>query len=509
MKFRIGLYIITAFTCIYANAKIKTNAIFSDNMMLQQGSARIWGTSEPKAKLEIEIAGKKSLATADADGKWSALIKTPKGSQKTYEVKLYENGKLSKTIKNVLVGEIWIAGGQSNMDFGLKNVQGSKKYIENADKSNVRFFVEGSSSTNMFSAAGIGKNPESEFPQYSRWVLPDAKNAGGLSGVAYIFAAEYAKKIKIPVGIVYTGTSGTKMAAWVSRETYDNSEFFKKERENFQERLKKYDFKKEKAKFDEEVRTYDERVKKAQSEGKTPPAAWTVAPFMSPWPDSPDKWSTPSMLFNLRINPLRNYGARGVVWYQGESDSHDGFAQKFEGLINEWRKHFNNPKMPFIFVQLPSYNGWKWELNRAEQEKIAKKLKNTIMVCAIDTGEENDVHPHDKIAIGKRLAAAVAAKSGRIFPSVKKVRIEGEKARVNFNYRRGLVLKGDCRGFEMLINGKWIAADAKFNNNAIFIKTPDKTQIKGVRYLWKPWAKPDVCLFDTNGNPVPPFSVEE
>lgn len=508
MKLLYFTTLISAFAALCAHAEIKTPAIFSDGMMLQQNYARLWGTSEPNAKVEIEICGNKSSVVADKKGKWMIPIGTPNGSFEPHEVKIYENSKLAKTFSNVLFGEIWIAGGQSNMDFSLKGVDGAEEYIESASGSNVRYFLEGGSSNKMFSAEGIGKNPETEFPEGSSWIIPSPKNAGRLQGIPYIFAAELSKKIRMPVGIIYTGTSGTRMAAWVSRQTYNTSPFFEKERKRFAERSKKYDYKKEKAKFDEEVRTYDERVKKAKAEGKEPPPAWTVAPFLAPWPDSPDKWSTPSMLFNLRINPLRGYSARGTIWYQGESDSYDGFSEKFEGLINEWRSVFISPHMPFLFVQLPSYKGWKWELSRAEQESIAKKRSNVFMICSIDTGEENDVHPHDKVEIGKRLAKAAFAKSGKIFPSLRGVDYRGDSATVKFKYKKGLECRGNCRGFEILSGGKWIAADGKFEGRKVMLKSPDGSNIDGVRYLWKPWAKPDVCLFDSDGNPVPPFSTE-
>lgn len=488
-----------------ATAEVKTPAIFSDGMMLQQNSANIWGTAEPGAKIEIEILGEKSSARAGKNGEWSARVKTPGGSPEPREVKIYENGKLAKTFSGVIFGDVWIAGGQSNMDFGLRGIDGAKAYIDSSADSGVRYFAQGASSSRMFSARGIGKDPEREFPEGSRWVSPNPQNAGGLQGIPYIFAAELAKASGKPVGIVYTGTPGTKMAAWVSRKTYENSPLFKRERENFAERSRKYDYKKEKAKFDEDVRTYGERVRKAKAEGKEPPPAWTVAPFLAPWPDSPDKWSTPSMLFNLRVNPLRGYAARGIIWYQGESDSHDGFADKFEGLIGEWREVFGSPEMPFFFVQLPSHNAWKWELTRAEQEKISKKLKNVSMVCAIDTGEENDVHPRDKIEIGKRLAKAALAGSGKIFPSLRSIDFRGGVATVRFKYRKGLECRGKCRGFEMLSGGKWSAADAEFDGKRVVLKSPDGSEIEGARYLWKPWAKPDACLFDAGGNPVPPF----
>lgn len=194
MKLLYFTTLISAFAALCAHAEIKTPAIFSDGMMLQQNYARLWGTSEPNAKVEIEICGNKSSVVADKKGKWMIPIGTPNGSFEPHEVKIYENSKLAKTFSNVLFGEIWIAGGQSNMDFSLKGVEGSEEYIKSASGSNVRYFLEGGSSDKMFSAEGIGKNPETEFPEGSSWIIPSPKNAGRLQGIPYIFAAELSKK---------------------------------------------------------------------------------------------------------------------------------------------------------------------------------------------------------------------------------------------------------------------------------------------------------------------------
>ena len=520
MNFPKTAILILPILAAYARAEIRTNELFSDNMMLRQNSARIWGTCEPNAKIKAQIGGLETDFAANGKGEWSAEIKTPKGSFEPLELRLSENGKLSKTIKNVLVGEVWIAGGQSNLDFKLANTDGAGKYIDGATPRSVRYFRQHATNRHMFSAAGLGSRPESGFAKGAEWVLPAPQNAAGLNAVPYIFAVERSAEIGMPVGIVYTGVPGTCMASWVSLETYENSDAFAEDRAARQKRIENYDYNKERKIFDENVKTYPARAAKAKAEGKTPPPAWTVAPFLAPWPDSPDMWWTPSMLFNLRVNPLRSYAASGIVWYQGEGDTGgdtfaenvsggDAFAAKFECLIGEWRKHFGSPDLPFLFVQLPSFGAsTDWTKARAAQERVARKLENTAMVCAIDTGDKYDIHPHDKIPIGKRLAAAADTIGKKIFPQVGGVGFDGSRATAQFETPNKIECRGNCRGFEILTNGKWRAAKADFDGGEVKIESENGERIDGVRYLYKNWAKPDACLFDQNGYPVPPFEIQ-
>lgn len=293
MNFPKTAILILPILAAYARAEIRTNELFSDNMMLRQNSARIWGTCEPNAKIKAQIGGLETDFAANGKGEWSAEIETPKGSFEPLELRLSENGKLSKTIKNVLVGEVWIAGGQSNLDFKLANTDGAKKFIDQATPRSVRYFRQHATNQHMFSAAGLGSRPESGFAKGAEWVLPAPQNAAGLNAVPYIFAVERSAEIGMPVGIVYTGVPGTCMASWVSLKTYENSDAFAEDRAARQKRIENYDYNKERKIFDENVKTYPARVAKAKAEGKTPPPAWTVAPFLAPWPDSPDMWWTP------------------------------------------------------------------------------------------------------------------------------------------------------------------------------------------------------------------------
>lgn len=219
------------------------------------------------------------------------------------------------------------------------------------------------------------------------------------------------------------------------------------------------------------------------------------------------------MLYNIRIAPIRNFTARGIVWYQGEADSHiDYFDTLFTAFIEVWRREFGKPNMPFVFVQLPSFESKNWCKIRLQQQNVADKIPNVYMATTVDTGTKDDIHPHDKLPVGERLAALALAKIYKLEdvracgPKVKSVRYENNGALVAFNTYDKLQTRGELRGFEVLADGKWIAAKANLRGNYISVYTPDKkAKVSGVRYLYKNWAKPDVCLYDDKGFPAYPF----
>lgn len=507
-------YIVFALASLTSNAEIWMPNIFSNDMILQRGEQnRFWGKATPNAKVTITANSTKTEVIADTNGKWSAMLPVFEATKSSFDIIVSENDNPQKTIKNVVVGEVWIAGGQSNMEFKFKNSLDKEQYIETSDTLSIRYFAEGVSNAHMNSRTGYGSTPAEDTPKYSRWINVSKDSVNTLNAIPYMFAAELAKKLDIPIGIVNTGTPGTSMKAWVSKEAYETSPYFEFTRKNFENRLANYNYQKEKAIYDEKVRTYDERVKKAKAEGKTPPPAWEIAPFLAPWKDSPEKWSSPYMLYNLRIHPILNYTAKGIIWYQGESDLAKNFSTIFEGLILEWRKYFGKADMPFVFVQLPSFNNSSWPETRAEQEKTANKLKNVYMACSIDTGDKNDVHPCDKVPVAKRMSYLalknVYGINTPVAAKLNKVIYKGTEARIFFHPKKFKIKQiGELRGIELFSNGQWQPANAELKRNMLIVKSPNNTTIEGVRYLWKPWAKPDVCLY-YNDIPIAPFKHEK
>ena len=515
------LIVCVCFYLVELCAAIKMSAIFSDNMLIQQNQlVEIWGSADVNSIVKVTAKNVQSSTNADSDGKWRLHLPAMKGSFEPFTIQIFENDKLAKEIKNVLCGEVWIAGGQSNMAMGLSGIEGSKKFVAKMQESKIRYFLHPTPIAKMTSMkSGFGSQPCDDFIEGSKWIDVDKKNVWSTSAVAFIFAYNLMEKINVPVGIVFNAVAGSKMECWVSQQTYEFSPSFKIIREQFNESLKKYNYKKSLDQFNAKVKKYNADKKSGK---KNLPPAWTVADFMCPWIDSPYMWKSPYMFYNIRIHPMRNYTAKGVVWYQGESNEVEGFESAFECLINEWRKYFNNPNLPFICVQLPSYKADTWAEKRQAQKRVADKVQNAYIIPTIDTGERNDIHPRDKMKVGKRLAQSASmfvyrCLLGLIYPC-EIYEIEFIKNGVKISFTSKPEIRGNLRGFEVLSNGKWIAVDENIEikmqksycNNAswiMYLHFPTIKNVEGIRYLWKSWAKPDVCLYGINNLPFFPFKI--
>ncbi|MBE6414422.1 MAG: sialate O-acetylesterase [Verrucomicrobiaceae bacterium] len=520
-KYLLTIYFIFCITAIFA--EIKMSKIFSDNMMIQQNQpVEIWGNSDANSKIKILAGEVQAECKADLNGKWRAQLPSAKGSFKPFNIQIFENGKLAKEIKNVLRGEVWIAGGQSNMAMGLSGIEGAKEFVAKMQEGNVRYFVHPSPIDKMKSMkSGFGTQPCKDFIDGSKWISVDKQNAGGTSAVAFIFAHKLMEKIKAPVGIVFTAVSGSKMECWVSQQTYETSPDFTLIRKQFAEAFKNYDYKKSLDAFNAKVKKYNDDKKAGK---KNLPPEWTVRDFMRPWADSPYMWKSPYMFYNIRIYPMRNYTAKGVIWYQGESNKAEGFVDAFKCLIGQWRKYFNNSKLPFICVQLPSYDSTQWPEIRKAQKRVAYTIPQTYIVPTLDTGNRKDIHPTDKMKIGERLAKKASMfvygnlKNCKASCEVGKIEFINKGVKISFNDKP--IIKGKLRGFEVLTNGKWISIDENIDMKIeksecicgqwyVYLQFPAMKNVDGVRYLWKGWSKPDVCLFGADDLPVFPFECKK
>ncbi len=516
-KYLLTIYFIFCITAIFA--EIKMSKIFSDNMMIQQNQpVEIWGNSDANSKIKILAGEVQAECIANENGKWRLQLPSAKGSFKPFSIQIFENGKLAKEIKNVLRGEVWIAGGQSNMAMGLRGIEGSKEFVAKMQEGKVRYFIHPTPISKMTSMkSGFGNQPCEDFINGSKWIGVDKKNALSTSAVACIFAYKLTEKINVPVGIVFNAVAGSKMECWVSQQTYETSKDFKIIRKKFNDACKKYNYKNATEKFNAKVKKYNADKKAGK---KNLPPAWTVADFMRPWVDSPYMWKSPYMFYNIRIHPMRNYTTKGVVWYQGESNDVEGFESAFECLISEWRKYFNNQNLPFICVQLPSYKANDWAEKRSAQKSVADKISNVFIVPTIDTGEFNDIHPHDKMKIGERLATEASTfvyknqSGGKLSCNVKEIKFIENGVKILFSTK--LEIRGKLRGFEVFSNGAWISVDENMEIKLektscedtswlLHLKVPTVKKVEGIRYLWKSWAKPEVCLYGIDNSPVFPF----
>lgn len=394
-----------------------------------------------------------------------------------------------------MVGEVWRAGGQSNMQQHLGAMIDYEQHAPEVENSKLRFI----------------QIPVTEFGEINRastkWQYFNKQSVHGFSAVSYYFATELQKRLGVTVGVIGSYRGATWNENWMTPESIK------------QEPELKYlfdDYEKEYAKFENEA-AYEEAYQQylVNLNDWRDKGAWSygMVPFA---PLGPKAYQRPSGLYNCMIKPLQPYTIKGCIWYQGEGNSgrHEEFRTLFPAFVEGWRKTWDNPEMPFYFVQLPGYKGTTWPHFRQAQLDCSKAIDHCGMVVSEGCGNETDIHPRVKKPIGDRLAIAISAEVyGQDHipygPTFKSVEFSGAKATVHFDYcGSGLVLKtSDTHAFEIA------GADAKFeqtkvelNGCTLSLWNDTIKQPKFVRYAFAP--VPNMVLFNKEGLPASPFTTE-
>jgi len=497
-----------AFLCaaITANADIIMPKIFSDGMVLQEGKpVKIWGKADKGAKVDVEFAGQKKSTAASSEGAWDLDLEPLATSKKPQEMRIFENGADAKKIGDVLIGEVWISGGQSNMYFTVDRCDTFEDAEKSANYPLIRIFSQSQSAN--------APTPQFDLTGDLKWQSVTPQNVGTFSAAAFYFAESLFKKLDRPIGIVESACGGSAMVAWIKKEDAKGVPDFDKKIAIFEKELSTYNYAAALKKWEALDKANKQKAAELKKEGK---------PFKGIAPARPNQNSplpvkaTPQMLYNAKIAPLQGYAARGFIWYQGESDSRtegDGFSQMFARLIQSWRKYWGDDSMPFYFAQLSSYDtSADFPNARAQQHKTLSLAPHTGMAVTFDYGLKENVHPTRKRPVGLRLAN-LALKEVYGFSDLKPYSPEAASfkyadasAEVALNLKGGAIsAKGDLRGFEVLQGDKWTPAFAKIENSVLTVSSANGAKIDGVRYLWKSWAEPDVCLYGQNDLPLLPF----
>lgn len=508
------LFFVAAVVSLSASAAVKMPRIFGDNMVLQQQKpVAVWGTALPNASVEVVFGEDSAKTKAGPDGKWKVFLPAQKASFFPRTLSVSENGAVGAEFGNVLVGEVWITGGQSNMEWYIKNTDAFERALSDARNYKIRQF------TQVILASDSVR--DDVVDRKARWIESlDKSNAGKWAAVSYYFAEEIAKAMNVPVGILYTPVGGASMMPFTPGDVLaDSKGYFKKRYEEFLERSKGDTHEKSVARWRKARAEFEAKQKADEAAGKKPAvmphylraAPWRGVPFPFYWR------STPTLLYNGSVLPILPYSTRGIIWYQGCADSSAEAAEVFDDMLEKmagaWRRDSGEADKPFLIVQLASFStDHKFAEVREAQFKAANKMKNSGVINIADTGEQWDIHPRDKDIVGSRLgklALQKVYKKPGVFaqsPEMKTVLFNGPKAEVKFEtFGRGLEARGDVRGFEVLAGGKWLPASAKLNGETVVVENPDGAEIRGVRYLWHSWVRPDVCLFNKDGLPAFPF----
>ena len=493
---------------VQARADVKPFTLFSDGMVLQSGvNCPIWGTAEPGEEVSVTLAFDKapSVATgqkADKDGKWMLKVGPfQPGGPYTMTIK----GKNEITIKDVLVGEVWVASGQSNMEFALKGSAGAKEEIAKSKNAKIHLFTV---------PKRIADEPTSELQ--GKWVECDPETVGSFSAVAYYFGRDLQKARNVPVGLIHTSWGGTPAEAWTPQNILEANADLKNLFHPKDELVAKYKVAEEKYKAN--LDKWNEAAKKAKADDKE-------APPKPKEPTDPDHDShRGAVLFNGMINPLLPYAVKGAIWYQGESNAGGAYQYRtlFPAMIESWREAWKNPDMAFLFVQLAPYGAIvkepqesSWAELREAQLMTSEKLKHTGMAVITDVGEEKDIHPKHKEPVGARLALAALdvaygekiVDSGPIYDAMT---VDGNKAVLSFrSVGQGLEAKdGALTGFTVAgQDKKFHNATAEIKGDKVVVNCDQVEKPVAVRFGWANF--PVVNLWNKDGLPASPFRTDD
>lgn len=489
------------------HAEWKLPAIFNDHMVLQQKQTNpVWGWDNPGTKVTVTFAGQTKTAEAGADGKWTVkLDPVPANAQpQTITIK----GSQTKEIQDVLVGEVWMCSGQSNMGFQLNSDWNGDIEAAASKLPNLR----------LIKVPQVGTQ-EAQNDFRGEWKPSTPESASGFSAVGFMFGRYLQEILQVPVGLIDNAWGGSAAEAWVRRESLQKDPRFKLLMDNTATREKDLATPKAQTDYDAALAKWKTDAEKLKAEGKPVPRQ----------PQSPQAWLTgnarPGNIFNGVLYPTLGYGIKGVVWYQGESNAGRAYEYRslFPFMIEEWRKEWKQGPFPFYWVQLADYQPEKPEpadsawAELREAQTMTMKLPNTGQAVIIDVGEGKDIHPKNKYSVAARLVRWALVKDyGMNFPyrspEFKKMEINGNKAIVSFDCYGGVLRPFDvaeARGFAVCGEDKvWHWAKGTVLGADKVEVTCDKVEKPiAVRYAWA--DNPVANLSTMNGLPVTPFRTDD
>ncbi len=506
-----------------ARAEVKTHAMFGDHMVLQQGKKiPVWGTATGDAKIDVKINGK-SYSTTATKGEWKVeLDPLNVGTPLEMTIEADESGqKSTTTFKDVLVGEVWVCSGQSNMEMALKGCYESEKDINSSKNDKLRLFtVTKNTSDKPLKTFKAGSTRD------HKWVECGPETTPGFSGVAYYFGRKLQKELGVPVGLIHTSWGGTPAEAWVSAESLDAVDALKHYNANLNKNIASFDADKAETAYQAALEKFKANVEKIKKNNEGKAKADQVA--LPKQPNRPTKpglgQNDPSRLYNAMIQPLLPFPVAGAIWYQGESNAGRAYEYRtlMPTLISDWRKVWNDPNMSFFMVQLAPYTkiapepgDSNWAELREAQWLTTKALPKVGMAVITDVGEEADIHPKKKGPVGERLAiAALNVTYGKTNepcgPEYSAVKFDGAKAIVNFKHLGGsLVAHGDkLLGFTVAgEDKKFHKADATIEGDTVVVSSVKVSTPVAVRYGWANF--PVVNLWSKDGLPATPFRTDD
>lgn len=500
-------FILTLNVLAQSNSKLKLPIIFTDSLVLQQNmEIPIWGVSCSNCVVKVSFNNTSKTALADRNGDWKIILPPTKAGGPYSIIVSDKNSHIS--IKDILVGEVWLCSGQSNMEFTLAQSKNGNEEITQAQYPQIRFFSMTANTKARplakvaFSDSLLKELSAKNFYDKTAWRTCSPATAAKFSAVAYYFGKELHQNLNVPIGLICNAVGGTTTQAFIDSITL--------------------------ASHPQLIQFLGDGLDKTWLETAKDIHPWVIErtnenlgknaknkAFLHPF--------APTFLFENGIKPIATYAIKGAIWYQGESNAthpeiHDAL---FTGLVNNWRNEWGQGNFPIYTVQLPKIsNRSRWAEFRESQRRLSETLENSGMVVTIDSGDSLDVHPKEKHLVGKRLSLFALAKtyhqaleySGPVF---EKYEIKNNELQLYFGHAKELKAANigeEIKGFylhgynisgtkELIIE----ATNIKIDGLKLIISIPSEIQLTSIKYAWSPYP---ICnLVNESGLPASPFKI--
>jgi sialate O-acetylesterase len=500
-----SLIVFVVFVCTSAVlGDVRLPDVIGSSMVLQRKQkVPIWGTADPGETVTVTIAKQKRTAIAEANGKWR--VDLAQMSSTFAPLTMTIAGKNTIELKDILVGEVWLLAGQSNMQRLLRETANGDAVQAAANRPSIRLF-------NVSREVGFKKKQG----KLGEWTACTPQSVAEFSAAGYYFGVELERTLNVPIGMINASWGGSQAEAWTPVEYLNANPDLKPT----VERTKIWDEERPRVRveYDEAIRKWREQADKQRAAGARP----------SPSPGVPDAlrdYRIASSIYDGMIAPLMPFAIKGAMWYQGESN--EARAEQYNILlpvmIRSWRERWGEGDFPFGIIQLPNYRSVKaqpedapWSFIREAQRRTALATKNTGLIVTIDIGEANDIHPKDKLDVGKRMALwALKDVYGRNItgpPALKNVQIKGSKIVLTFtDVGSGLRIKDGDKLDEFAIAGsdkKWVWGDSKIiGKDKVEVSSPAVPEPKAVRYAFNSNPR-HPNLTNDSGLPASPFRTD-
>ena len=479
-----------------ACARVSVPSIFSDHMVIQAGmDAPVWGKADPNEGITVTLGTQTKTTKADALGQWKVKFeKLIPGSVGSLTIK----GNTTLVIEDVAVGEVWLCAGQSNMKMTISQIKAAEEIAPLSDPSGLTRMCWGG----------------------SRWGVIKGENLGNAAATAYLFGRELRRTLDMPVGLIVAAGNGSMIEAWTDLELQRSQKELQPMVENWLAKQAEYNLEAEKVILEKKLGEHRMAVDLAKSQGKPIPRP----PLLTVPPNKTNGF--PGYLFNMQINPVIPFAIRGAIWYQGESNTATQssgrlYERQLKLLISDWRSRWGQGDFPFVWVQLPNFEGTKSKLGLAwpevrESMLNCLSLPHTGMAVTIDIGEAHNLHPINKQEVARRLSILALAKAYKKDIPCSGPLLDGHEIKdgqviCKFKFTEGGLKTrdgGELKGFMLAGNNhQWVKASAKIAGNHVVVSSHEITEPVAVRYAWA--DNPECNLVNGASLPASPFRTDQ